>query len=501
MAKVGASYTRRRPEESTLYGVVRDNLATLVGAVEDGALAIALPDFVRKELYGYLECGMLCRGFARLRCDGCEESRVVAFSCKGRGFCPSCLGRKMAQTAAHLVEDVLPRVALRQWVLTFPYGWRKRLGYDAELLSALTSVFLKTLLAFYKRRTGGKGVGKGGKSGAVVSVQRTSSDLKLNPHLHAVFLDGGYVEASPKTEGPHFVPLGHLQTGEVAEVLEKSIAKMQRFLRRKGLLGAQTPPGSAEEEEKPNGHAELVASAVSGTYPPAGPSFPIRGMLGDFRHTDFERPLCVGRSGFTLHAKTQAGGQDASGREALLKYILRPAIAKDRIVPAKGGLVRIVLKRAFSDGTVAVELDPLSLLSRLAAAVPYPRFHTVRYAGVLASASKLRPKIAPEKDPGAGDASTSHPPPEAESRQGRRPGGYRPWAELLKRTFGFDVLHCPNCQGRMRLLAMVTESEEVRRYLRGIGEPTELPKQGPARGPPYWQSRVLRRKALGEEAA
>ncbi|MBP9111689.1 MAG: transposase [Polyangiaceae bacterium] len=70
-------------------------------------------------------------------------------------------------------------------------AWRKRLGYDAELLSALTSIFLKTLLAFYKRRTGGKG---GGKSGAVVSVQRTSSDLKLNPHLHAVFLDGGVRE-------------------------------------------------------------------------------------------------------------------------------------------------------------------------------------------------------------------------------------------------------------------------------------------------------------------
>jgi hypothetical protein len=133
---ITARYTRRRPETTTLYAVVRDNLATLYGAVEDGARAIALPAFVRKELSGYLECGMLCLGFARLRCEDCKASRVVAFSCKGRGFCPSCLGRKMSQTAAHLVEDVLPAVALRQWVLTFPYAWRKRLGYDASLLSA-----------------------------------------------------------------------------------------------------------------------------------------------------------------------------------------------------------------------------------------------------------------------------------------------------------------------------------------------------------------------------
>jgi Transposase zinc-binding domain/Putative transposase len=227
MGAVTAAYTRRRPEETTLYAVVRDNLATLYGAVEDGALPISLPAFVRKELDGYLECGMLCRGFARLRCDGCEETRIVAFSCKGRGFCPSCLGRKMAQTAAHLVEDVLPPVALRQWVLTFPYAWRKRLGYDAALLSALTGIFLKTVLGFYRKKSGGAQAG--GKSGAVVSVQRTSSDLKLNPHLHAVFLDGAYKEdvAPPSTSSsedaldavPRFLGLGHLQTREVAEVL------------------------------------------------------------------------------------------------------------------------------------------------------------------------------------------------------------------------------------------------------------------------------------------
>jgi hypothetical protein len=91
-----------------------------------------------------------------------------------------------------------------------------------------------------------------------------------------------------------------------------------------------------------------------------------------------------------------------------------------------------------------------------------------------------------------------------------RRGPYRPWAEPLKRTFGFDILHCVKCQGRMRLLAVLTEYREVRRYLRGIGEApeaipgtgivagaasvcrsgakrtaTELPTQAPARGPPF----------------
>jgi hypothetical protein len=107
---------------------------------------------VKKELEGYLDCGLLCRGFARLRCDACSETRLVSFSCKGRGFCPSCLGRRMSATAANLVDYVVPRVPLRQWVLTVPFSWRKRLGFNGPLLGAVVRKFSDAVLAFYKRR-------------------------------------------------------------------------------------------------------------------------------------------------------------------------------------------------------------------------------------------------------------------------------------------------------------------------------------------------------------
>ncbi len=208
----------------------------------------------------------------------------------------------------------------------------------------------------------------------------------------------------------------------------------------------------------------------------------------------FKRPLCVALDGFTLHAATRAGGGDQPGREALLKYILRPAVAQERVTRGPEGLVRIGLKKAFADGTVAVDLDPLSLLSRLAASVPPPRFHTVRYAGVLGSASKLRSRLAPKR------AVVSSPPVVEDVHDIPRRGPYRPWAALLQRTFGFDVLACPRCQGRMRLLAMVTEPKSITRYLAALGEPTDAPTRAPARAPPYWKSRVLRR-AAGDEAA
>jgi hypothetical protein len=157
-------------------------------------------------------------------------------------------------------------------------------------------------------------------------------------------------------------------------------------------------------------------------------------------------------------------------------------------------------------------MDPLSLLCRLATSVPPPRFHTVKYAGVLASASPWRRRVAPRPTPAAPelatagntDATKSDAARAVHTGEGdqppRRRGTYRPWAELLKRTFAVDVLECPKCNGRMRLLAMLTDPGSIRRYLTGTGELTDVPERSPSRGPPFWKSTVLRRHALGDAA-
>ena len=79
-----------------------------------------LPAHVRAEMERFLKCGILAHGFVRVRCSTCKDDLLVAFSCKGRGFCPSCGGRRMADTAARWVDRVLPDVPWRQWVLTVP---------------------------------------------------------------------------------------------------------------------------------------------------------------------------------------------------------------------------------------------------------------------------------------------------------------------------------------------------------------------------------------------
>jgi hypothetical protein len=83
---------------------------------------------VERELDGFVDCGVLARGFARMRCGACGYELLVPFSCKRRGICPSCTARRAEDTAAHLVDPVLPRVPYRQWVFTFPIPIRLALS-------------------------------------------------------------------------------------------------------------------------------------------------------------------------------------------------------------------------------------------------------------------------------------------------------------------------------------------------------------------------------------
>jgi hypothetical protein len=231
----------------------------------------------------------------------------VAFSCKGRGFCPSCMGRRMNATAADLIERVLPPASgLRQWVLTLPFSWRRRLAQDAGLLDRLTRIVVETVLRFYAARAAQEGR-LGAKSGAVTVVQRTSSDLWLNPHLHLIVLDGTWHEEGGELawEG-----LSHLRTSEVGEVLERLVRRIERHLRRCGLLGIDTDEAEPDGEGDPEGN--LAASAVWGRTPPAGPQWVSRLAPLEPHALAYDKPLCASLDGFTL-ARGDAGGRSPPG--------------------------------------------------------------------------------------------------------------------------------------------------------------------------------------------
>jgi len=507
----GYRYRRRRPETTALYQVVCGNLETLYAAAESGFATASLPEFVRTEFENYLDCGLLCRGAALLTCEGdkCPGVQVVALSCKGRGFCPSCLGRRMAQTAANLVEDVLPaEVPLRQWVVTFPFELRGKLGFDAKLLSAVSGVVVNVILRFYERKmrerlaplepVAGDAEGDATpsrppkvQSGTVTAVQRTNSDFRLNPHLHILALDGVFVERADDSP-PEFHQLPELTNVEVAEVVTTIRVKVLRLLVRRGVIEEPDeqlvllPDELAESEPA---LSQLAVAAASG-LPPAGPERREREPLRLARTPGavVSGALCAADMGFTVHAATIAKRDDPKGREALCRYILRPPLAQERVQLVDSGRVRLGLKRAYSDGTVAVELDQLALMFRLAAAIPGPGFHTVRYGGILAPAAKLRALVvpAPTKKPSSAKGNEAR---EAEASRAR----WRPWIELLKRSFDVD-LTCSKCGGPMKLKAFLMAPQSLNRLLTKLGEPTEAPQRAPPREPPYFVTRTERRQ-------
>ena len=102
-------YERYRPEQTKLYRLAQQHATTFFAQAE-GAASADLPQFGKNEFDALLECGILAHGFLRLRCGDCGQDKLAAFSCKRRGFCPSCGAHRMAQTAAHLVDHVIPQV-------------------------------------------------------------------------------------------------------------------------------------------------------------------------------------------------------------------------------------------------------------------------------------------------------------------------------------------------------------------------------------------------------
>jgi len=500
-----------QPRDSALYQVVRDNVATLYQASEDG-FGSPLPGFVREELDGYLGCRVLGRGFAHLVCRGCGAPHLLAFSCGGRGFCLSCTGRRMAQTAANLTEFVLPEAPLRQWVLTVPFQLRAAVAYDRHLLPRVYGLFYDSIQGFYRRRLADHGY-PGGRTGSVTAIQRCSGDLRLNPHLHGVFLDGVYVESVPAASGEQvalqFVALPELTDMDVKEVLQTLVSRVARYLRRRGLLSDDAQAGSDAQQQDQDGeqlaltalaHAAVAGSSIAGPVSRQGRiALPDRGELARSRS-----PLCATLSGFSLHARTTVEEGDKPGRERLIKYILRPPLASERVQHLGNGRVRLQLKRAFGDGTFAIEMDELSLVARLAALVPPPWQNQVRYSGVLAPAASWRRRVvamAPGADPSDGASHAvwqglGRPCPEDDDTEQRVPKGkgcrYWPWRFLKARTFGEQTTTCVSCQGPLRLRAFVHDADSIRRILTHLGLPTHVPRPAPARGPPYYRGPVRR---------
>ena len=137
------------------------------------------------------------------------------------------------------------------------------------------------------------------------------------------------------------------------------------------------------------------------------------------------------------------------------------------------------LKTPWRDGTTHMVMSPLEFMQRLAALVPRPKLHLIRFHGVLAPNAKLRAQVVPQEPAPPAQAT---PPAECQANCAHHRPVRLSWARLLKRVFEIDMEHCPNCGGELRIIAAILEQPVIEKILTHLGLQVRAPPRSPARG-------------------
>ncbi len=376
----------------------------------------------------------------------------------------------MADIAAYLVDQLMPEAGYRHWVLTFPWKLRFRLAVDRKLFSALISAYLRTLFAWQRRRGRALGI-RDGQTGAVTFVQRFGGALNLHLHGHSLLPDGLFVPDNG--DRLTFVPLPDPTTEEIEELTLKIARRLTTVVHR--LCGDEFET----QELLAQTVAALQEALVAAVKPPLSPEQ--LGLPGQgFQVTG--KPQCARVAGFSLHGAQSVVAGDREGLERLCRYGLRAPFAQERLSLRADGRIAYQLRRPWPHprGVTCLILEPLDFMRRLAALIPAPYSHMVRYHGVFANRSRWRSCLPPppahpctETLPtGPVDAAGED---EASSSQTPRRRAPLRWAQLLRRAFHLDVLKCPKCSQSMIVLALISDPPVVTKILRHLKLPTAPP--------------------------
>lgn len=482
-------YVQHRPESTLLYQLVEQHYPAFreLRAEVDRPL----PDYVQEEFDAYLKCGKLEEGFLRVRCEYCHAEKLVAFSCKKRGFCPSCGARRMAETAALLADEVLPERPLRQWVLSLPMALRFLLATNPDALTLVLGAVYRAISRHLIHRAGLTRTT--GHTGAVTLVQRFGSALNLNVHFHMIFPDGVYLP-----DGQHPPIFRHVPppTGAELQSLVQQIAeRIGKTLEKRGLIERDLQNAWLAGDGEPGPLDDLIGHSI--TYriavgPRAGQKlFTLQTLPSSEPERQGDHRSAAEAGGFSLHAALDIQPHQRAKLERLCRYVSRPPIAEERLALTASGQVRYTLKTPYRDGTTHIVLEPLDLLARLAALVPPPRMHLTRYHGVFAPHSQLRAAVTPA---GRGKGGKGQGVAQAADKPITPRHVAMSWAQRLKRVFGIDIAACARCGGKLKVIASIEEPAIIAKILAHLEKTasdrhqTELPLG--ARAPPV-QARLI----------
>jgi hypothetical protein len=387
----------------------------------------------------------------------------------------------MAQMAAHLVEQVIPWVPTRQWVVSVPIPLRYWMAPSKELTARVHTIIRRTIGQYYVNQAVTRGIERQKvQSGSVTFLQRFGGSMNVNLHFHCVFLEGVYLDRTEAGRTPRFVKGEPPSDADIARVVHQISQRVIRTLRKLGYLevGLEAAVATGHDplvDAEPELARTLAASVQQRIAFGERAGQQVRRIGSGFGYAGESPTLtgtrCASVHGFSLHANTQVPAHRRDQLERLIRYTVRGAVSLERLAHDANGDLIYTFTRPWSDGTTGIKLSPLELLEKLAALVPLPRVHLVRYGGCLAPHSKLRGAITPTpRQQGVEE-------PEASS-----PSPHWSWARLLKRVFAIDLERCPACQqGTLRIIAAITQGSVIRKILQHLKLAVDPPPIASAR--------------------
>jgi hypothetical protein len=316
--------------------------------------------------------------------------------------------------------------------------------------------------------------------GSVTFIQSFGGAINLNVHYHIVFLEGVYLDCTAQGLKPRFVKGEPPTDADVADVVQTISRRVVRKLRHLGYLEAGSNDAVATGydpllSEAPELARTMAASVTQRIAFGERAGQQVRRIGAGFGYEGEPPTLtgtrCASVNGFSLHANTQVPAHRRDQLERLLRYTARGAVALERLQEAASGDLIYTFTRPWSDGTTGITLSPLELLEKLAALVPLPRVHLIRYGGCLAPHSQLCGAIIPTPRQQGVDGH--------EATTGT---AHWSWARLLGRVFALAMATGPFCrQGALRMIAAITQAEVIRKILCHLKRTADPPPIAPAR--------------------
>jgi hypothetical protein len=297
----------------------------------------------------------------------------MRFRCAGRCH-TRCAERE--QAAAALVR-VIPRVPVRHWILTVPPPLRTVAATDERLAATLCRALVAEVGAYLRRACGGEQARSEG--GAVSLVHRVGRAFDTSACVHALVLDGRYVQSHG--DAAQFVPLPDEPSERDLTAITSGIhARLQRA----GNLVAA--PCGVEQAVAPG---PVVSTAVRRIHVQPAAHMPIASRRVKVV-TD------AGVDGFGVHAMERVEAHARGALQRLADYLVRAKVSLARVPRDRGDRVVQQLAVPWSDGTTHVEFSSRELAERLVALAPSERMHRVAYHGVLAPRASTRWRLSSE---------------------------------------------------------------------------------------------------------